>query len=128
MAVGEKRYLLLPPTACSELSLLPYGHPSARHSNITLAQLAAYAAAEESSNLHEAQLPTKSWTRPEQAADAPQAHSSNAQLDRYLGAQALDVFLSPGDVLHLPAYVLDDSLFDFIWTSSCGHCHTAALQ
>jgi hypothetical protein len=108
MVVGEKRYLLLPPAACSDLSLLPYGHPSARHSNITLAQLAAYAAAEESRKPPVANLPTKSWTRPEPASDAPHAHAGNAHLERYLGAQALDVLLSPGDVLHLPAYVLDD--------------------
>jgi hypothetical protein len=31
---GRKRYFLLPPNACHEISLLPYGHPSARHSRM----------------------------------------------------------------------------------------------
>eukprot|EP01043_Picozoa_sp_COSAG02_P007641 COSAG02_NODE_232_length_27935_cov_16.544511_11_plen_105_part_00 len=103
MVVGEKRYLLLPPTACSDLSLLPYGHPSARHSNITLSQVAAYAAAEASRNQPVHRLATKSRTGTD-ASDSTQAHTGNANLDRYLAAQALDVHLSPGDVLHLPAY------------------------
>ena len=34
MIQGRKRYMLLPPSACSVLSLLPLGHPSARHSTI----------------------------------------------------------------------------------------------
>jgi hypothetical protein len=28
------RYVLLPPSECDKLSLLPYGHPSARHSDV----------------------------------------------------------------------------------------------
>ena len=34
MIQGRKRYMLLPPSSCSVLSLLPLGHPSARHSTI----------------------------------------------------------------------------------------------
>lgn len=34
MVHGRKRYVLLPPEACSSLSLFPQGHPSARHSSI----------------------------------------------------------------------------------------------
>lgn len=34
MIQGRKRYILLPPSTCSVLSLLPLGHPSARHSTI----------------------------------------------------------------------------------------------
>ena len=107
MVVGEKRYLLLPPTACSELSLLPYGHPSARHSNITLSQVAAYAAAEASRNQPVHRLATKSRTGTDRASDSAQAYTGNANLDRYLDTQALDVHLLPGDVLHIPAYALN---------------------
>jgi hypothetical protein len=36
---GHKRYFLLPPSACDALALLPFGHPSARHSKIRLVRL-----------------------------------------------------------------------------------------
>ena len=105
MLVGEKRYVLLPPTACSDLSLLPYGHPSARHSNITLAQVAAYATAEDLSDQTVARSPTKPWSDPDRKHNSLLAPNGNGHLDRYLDAHALDVHLTPGDVLHLPAYV-----------------------
>ena len=92
MLVGEKRYLLLPPAACSDLSLLPYGHPSARHSKIMLAKMAALGP-DGLGNLN------RSLTGSDQ--DAP---PTAAEIDRFLSAHALDVHLSPGDVLHLPAY------------------------
>eukprot|EP01045_Picozoa_sp_COSAG04_P030470 COSAG04_NODE_5306_length_1665_cov_1.584930_1_plen_299_part_00 len=84
---GEKRYLLLPPTQCAELSLLPYGHPSARHSKIQL----AHAAADDAGNASTTGSPH----------DAP---PTAADVERFLAAAALDVHLRPGDVLHLPAY------------------------
>ena len=34
MVRGRKRYILLPPSECDKLSLLPHGHPSARHSDV----------------------------------------------------------------------------------------------
>ena len=34
MVRGSKRYILAPPSQCSQLSLWPRGHPSARHSSI----------------------------------------------------------------------------------------------
>lgn len=122
MLVGEKRYILLPPTACIDLSLLPYGHPSARHSNVTLAQVAA-CAAEGSSNQSVARdLTDNSQIDPEHEHDLPQADTGCAHVDRFLGAQALDVHLLPGDVLHLPAYVL--IVVQYRW--SC--CHKYSQQ
>lgn len=34
MVRGRKRYILLPPSECKKLDLLPKGHPSGRHSNL----------------------------------------------------------------------------------------------
>ena len=90
MLAGEKRYLILPPTACSDLSLLPYGHPSARHSKIMLARLSSHGVEG---------LSRQSLTGSED--DTP---PSADDIERFFNAPALDVHLAPGDVLHLPAY------------------------
>eukprot|EP00937_MAST-01D_sp_MAST-1D-sp2_P005724 g5724.t1 len=42
MVRGAKRYILLSPSECGALSLLPRGHPSARHSSIDWRSAAAY--------------------------------------------------------------------------------------
>lgn len=39
MLRGRKRYVLLPPNACDELSVLPLGHPPMRHSLIDWSEL-----------------------------------------------------------------------------------------
>ena len=39
MIRGRKRYILSPPSECSHLSLLPRGHPSARHSTVNWSDL-----------------------------------------------------------------------------------------
>jgi len=38
---GRERYVLLPPSQCRKLSLLPHGHPSGRHSDVDWSDAAA---------------------------------------------------------------------------------------
>lgn len=79
MLSGHKRYFLFPPNECEQLALLPYGHPSARHSKVRLTG-------------HN----TTAWNA--------QPDSTASEREAYLSAGVLDVHLQEGDVLHLPAY------------------------
>lgn len=86
MIKGRKRYVLLPPRACSQLSLLPKGHPSARHSYVDWSSLVG-------SN---------------HSAGKGEAPNDSTGLDEkkeaILRAPATEYLLSRGEVLYIPSY------------------------
>ena len=83
MLAGWKRWVLLPPSECGKLSLLPWGHPSARHCNLSFFDLDAAATA----------------TAAKGGGQSPEQMVAH---ERLLDAAAFDVNLGPGDVLHVP--------------------------
>lgn len=83
-------YYCSPPTACRDLELLPYGHPSARHTQIRLAGHHRSTAGGESGG--------RRWR------EEYNIKRSAVELERFLDAPCLDVHLQEGEILHLPAY------------------------
>eukprot|EP01052_Picozoa_sp_SAG31_P015291 SAG31_NODE_979_length_10600_cov_13.736025_6_plen_187_part_00 len=85
---GWKRWILLPPSECSKMSLLPWGHPSSRHCNISFFELEL----------------NKFSVADFAAAKGGLRNRQEAAQKLLLDAAAVDVMLGPGDVLHVPAY------------------------
>lgn len=83
MLRGRKRYVLLPPSECAGLSLLPKGHPSARHTDFDWNHLGHAKSEAEAA-------------RADPALAAKQAAA--------LASRATEYVLAMGEVLYLPSY------------------------
>lgn len=83
MLRGRKRYVLLPPSECDRLSLLPKGHPSARHTDFEWGHLGR-AAEEEAVRKSDPALAAKH--------------------EAVLGSRATEYVLAMGEVLYLPSH------------------------
>jgi len=93
MIRGRKRYVLLPPRACKKLSLLPKGHPSARHSFIDWSEL----------------LPSNSSSSAEQEREQEpgrilRGEGAEERAAEILEAPATEYVLARGEVLYIPSY------------------------
>lgn len=77
MVRGRKRYVLLPPSECPKLSLIPRPHPSARHSDLD-------------------------WSDP--AILSPGARNAKGEPIVLGDALATEVMLSRGEALYIPSH------------------------
>ena len=134
MLRGRKRYVLLPPRACNDLSLLPKGHPSARHSWVDWSELlpsagaragagagagglrgrkqgaaaaaaAAAAEAERQGESQEAEAGTKTdWASRHEPGRITDGPDLARRRAQILASPATEVVLSRGEVLYIPSF------------------------